>query len=115
MAKGRESKSIEAQVEDSKTKNRGKHKASLTPAEMEVRRRREVLLLSRSRVSKDLQASQNQRYTDQLSRALADIEAQLSALDDIGNRAADTVAQGSCRERGLTPAALPPVSRSRRA
>lgn len=85
MAKGWESKSVEAQVEDSKTKTRGKHKAPLTPAQIEVHRRREVLLLSRARVKRDLLASQNQRYTDQLNRALADIEAQLSALEDIGN------------------------------
>jgi hypothetical protein len=31
-------------------------------------------------VQRDLAASQNPRYTDQLNRALADIEAQLAAL-----------------------------------
>lgn len=85
MARGWESKSVEAQAEDSKTRTRGKYKAPLTPAQIEVHRRREVLLLSRTRVKKDLQASQHQRYTDQLNRALADIEAQLSALEDTGN------------------------------
>lgn len=85
MAKGWESKSVESQVEDSKTKARGKSKTRLTPAQVEAHRRREVLLLSRTRVKKDLQASQNQRYTDQLSRALADIEAQLSALEEVAN------------------------------
>jgi hypothetical protein len=85
MAKGWESKAVESQVEDSKTKTRGKHKTPLTPAQIEVHRRRDVLLLSRARVKKDLQASQNQRYTDQLSRALADIEAQLSALENAGH------------------------------
>jgi hypothetical protein len=85
MARGWESKSVEAQLEDSKTRTRGKPKTPLTPAQIEAHRRREVLLLSRSRVKKDLQVSQNQRYTDQLNRALADIEAQLSALEDIGD------------------------------
>ncbi|MBZ5502649.1 MAG: hypothetical protein LAN59_10490 [Acidobacteriia bacterium] len=48
-----------------------------------MRRRREVLLLSRARVQMDLQSSRAQRYSDQLNRALADIESQLSALPDI--------------------------------
>jgi hypothetical protein len=85
MAKGWESKSVESQVEDFKTITRGRTKSPLTPAQVEVYRRREVLLLSRARVQKDMQASQNQRYTDQLSRALADIEAQISALEEIGS------------------------------
>lgn len=49
---------------------------------METRRRREVLLLSRVRVQQDLETSQNPRYRDQLSRALADIESQLAALKE---------------------------------
>ncbi|HXJ18427.1 MAG TPA: hypothetical protein VNM68_14675 [Candidatus Polarisedimenticolia bacterium] len=72
-------------MEDSKTITRGRNKTPLTPAQFEVHRRREVLLLSRARVKKDMQESQNQRYTDHLSRALADIEAQISALEDIGS------------------------------
>jgi hypothetical protein len=82
MAKGWESKAVEAQVEDSKTKLPEKTTPQLTPAQVETRRRRQVLLLSRTRVQRDLEASQHQRYTDQLHRALADIEAQLSALDE---------------------------------
>jgi hypothetical protein len=80
MAKGWESKSVEAQVEDSQAKGSEKHKKQLTPAQVEEYRRREVLLLARTRVQRDLAASQNPRYTDQLNRALADIEAQLAAL-----------------------------------
>ncbi len=53
----------------------------LTSAQIDTRRRREVLVLSRTRVQRDLQASQDQRYRDLLTRALADIEAQLTALD----------------------------------
>lgn len=82
MAKGWESKSVESQVEDSKAKDNRNQKDALTPAQIEVNRRRDVLLLSRARVRGDLQASQNQRYTEQLNRALADIEAQLADLSD---------------------------------
>jgi hypothetical protein len=49
---------------------------------MEAHRRKEVLLLSRSRVEKDLTASQNPRYREQLTKALADLDAQLSKLKD---------------------------------
>jgi hypothetical protein len=81
MAKGWESKSVESQVQDSEVKIRGKGGVSLTPLQVDTRRRREVLVLSRTRVERDLQASQDQRYRDLLTRALADIEAQISALD----------------------------------
>jgi hypothetical protein len=85
MAKGWESKAVEAQVEDSKTKTPGKSKTQLTPAQVEVRRRRQVLLLSRTRVQRNLEMSQHERYTEQLNRALADIDAQLSALEENNN------------------------------
>jgi hypothetical protein len=81
MAKGWESKSVESQVEDSQAQDSGKRGVQLTPAQIDTRRRREVLFLSRSRVQRDLQLSQDQRYRDLLTRALSDIEAQLSALD----------------------------------
>lgn len=85
MAKGWESKSVEAQQEDSKTKTPGKSKVQLTSAQVENRRRRQVLLLARTRVQRDLEISQHQRHTEQLNRALADLDAQLSALEDGNN------------------------------
>lgn len=48
-----------------------------------MRRRRNLLLLSRTRVQADLSAATDQRYRDQLSRALTDIEAQISALEKV--------------------------------
>jgi hypothetical protein len=81
MAKGWESKGVESQVQDSQTKGRGKHGEPMTAIQMDTRRRMEVLVLSRARVERDLQLSQDQRYRDLLTRALSDIEAQLSALE----------------------------------
>jgi hypothetical protein len=40
----------------------------------------EIVLLSRARVEKELQSSENPRYREQLVRALADLDAQLSKL-----------------------------------
>jgi len=87
MARGWESKSVEDQVQQSEAaapvkEGKSKQKRQLTAAQIEVHRRREVLILSRVRVQQNLKASSNPRYTEQLNQALADIEAQLSALQD---------------------------------
>ncbi len=60
------------------------HKPPLTQEQIETHRRKQVLLLSRKRVEKDLQSSSDPRYRDQLNRALADLDAQLSALPEAG-------------------------------
>jgi hypothetical protein len=87
MAKGWESKSVESQVQDSQEKARDKRGMQLTPAQIDNRRRREVLVLSQTRVQRGLELSQDPRYRDHLARALADIDAQIAALDElaIGN------------------------------
>jgi hypothetical protein len=82
MARGWESKAVQGQVQEFQEKDSGNRKRQLTPEQLESRRQREVLLLSRSRVQKDLQTSQNPRHRDQLNRALADIEAQLASLKE---------------------------------
>lgn len=81
MAKGWESKSVEDQIQNSGNEtNHDKRRKQLTPDQMEAHWRREVLLLSRARVERDLNASQNPRYRDQLTRALADLDMQISKL-----------------------------------
>lgn len=84
MAKGWESKSVEAQIEDSTTRVPEKSKPELTAEQFEARRHKQVLLLARTRVQRDLELSQHQRHTDQLHRALVDLNAQLTALEDGG-------------------------------
>ena len=79
MAKGWESKSVENQVQDSESQSNNKRQP-LTAAQIEAHRRREVLLLSRARVADDLQSSSDARYRDQLTRALVDLDAQISQL-----------------------------------
>jgi hypothetical protein len=84
MARGWESKSVESQIQESSLKASRSQKPPLTPEQTEKHRRKEVLLLSRKRVEKDLQSSNDPRYRDQLNRALADLDAQLSALQEVG-------------------------------
>ncbi len=83
MARGWESKAVEGQVQEFESKENRAHKRQLTQAQVEIRRQREILLLSRSRVEKQLQSVQDARYREQLSRALADLDAQLSKLSEV--------------------------------
>jgi hypothetical protein len=82
MARGWESKSVEEQVQEHQQKKEENTKKQLTAEQVESRRKREVLLLSRSRVQKDLQASRNPRHRDQLNNALADLDSQIAALTE---------------------------------
>jgi len=50
------------------------------PATLEVIRKREGLLLSRTHIVAELKSAQNPRYVELLNRALADLDAKLSAL-----------------------------------
>ena len=86
MARGWESKAVEDQIQNqaqgSPLRTKSDSRTPLTPAQSDARRRREVLNLSRVRVQALLQASSDARYQDQLNRALADLDAQISALPD---------------------------------
>jgi hypothetical protein len=82
MARGWESKSVEAQVQDLQEKEFEKPSRNLTAGQLESQRRRQLLMLSRARVQHDLQLAQDPRYREQLNRALADLEAQLAGLGD---------------------------------
>jgi hypothetical protein len=82
MARGWESKAVEGQVQEFESKENRAHKRQLTQTQVEIRRQREILLLSRARVEKQLQSIQDARYREQLSRALADLDAQLSKLKE---------------------------------
>jgi hypothetical protein len=80
MARGWESKAVEGQVQEFESKENRAHKRQLTQTQLEIRRRKEILLLSRARVEKQLQSTQDPRYREQLNRALADLDVQLSEL-----------------------------------
>ncbi len=82
MARGWESKAVEGQVQEFESKESRANKRRLTQEQVEIRRQREVLLLSRARVEKQLQSGQDNRYREQLNRALADLDLQLSKLKD---------------------------------
>ena len=83
MARGWESKAVEGQVQDFQSKDSRNASRQLTKTQVEIRRRKEVLLLSRAKVQNDLQWSHNPRCREKVERARAEIEAQLAEVKDI--------------------------------
>jgi hypothetical protein len=81
MARGWESKSVEAQIDMVES---DRHSIGVPavpdPGLLEMVRQKEHILLSRTRVARELNASQNPRYIAVLNKALADLDAKLSTL-----------------------------------
>lgn len=81
MARGWESKSIEAQIDAAEVHHRSAVlDNSLPPETLELIRKKESILLSRTRVQQDLKSAQNPRYKALLNKALAELDAQLSTF-----------------------------------
>jgi hypothetical protein len=82
MARGWESKSVEQQQADmvGSSKSAGPR---ISPAEKELNRKREGLLLSRTRLSQQLQASTRPRHRQMLEQSIAEIDKQLSSFDKL--------------------------------
>jgi len=78
MARGWESKSVEAQIDAAEARKSAVLLNSPAPAELESIRKKETILLSRTRVVRELSTAQNPRYRVVLQKALADLDAQLS-------------------------------------
>jgi hypothetical protein len=79
VARGWESKSVEAQIESANLR-RGEAKPRLTPAQVDVQQKLESLLLHRTRVLSDLKNCTEERYRKTLADGLAYLEQQLTAL-----------------------------------
>jgi hypothetical protein len=79
VARGWESKSVQAQI-DSANARHGQVRVTLTAEQLEVERKRDSLLLHRTRVLRDLESCQDQRYRKTLADGLAYLEGQLAAL-----------------------------------
>jgi len=77
MARGWESKSVEAQIEEAKSQPEPKE----AKADPELVRRRRGLELNRSRLQQDIARSTHPAHRQQLEAALAEIERQLAALE----------------------------------
>jgi hypothetical protein len=81
MARGWESKSVEAQIESAAGKPKAPPKPLLSPEQIQELRDKENLELSRTRVQRELASSANPRYQEILRKALADLEGKLARLE----------------------------------
>ncbi|MBZ5726863.1 MAG: hypothetical protein LAP87_17940 [Acidobacteriia bacterium] len=80
MARGWASKSVQAQIDMAEAHRSAVLKNTPAPETLELIRKKETILLSRTRVVRELGSAQNPRYKAVLSKALADLDAQLSTF-----------------------------------
>ena len=81
MSRGWESKAVEAQIDLAEAHHRpSKPESAPDPEQLELIRKKETILLSRTRVVRDLDNAQNPRYKAVLTKALADLDAQLTSI-----------------------------------
>jgi len=81
MARGWESKSVEAQIELAESRRSSKHAVAVNAREVERIKKRESLLLSRTRVVHDLASANNPRYREILLAALKHLDDKLSEIE----------------------------------
>jgi hypothetical protein len=80
MARGWESKSVEAQIEESYSAKPMKANLMLDSEQTQNRIKKADLLLSRRRVLQQLALSTNERFSELLKRTLADLDSQIAGL-----------------------------------
>jgi hypothetical protein len=79
MARGWESKSVEQQIEDARGDTNRSPSANASLAEVELRTRREGLLLQRARILQEIASARNPRYQELLKEMLRHLESHLSS------------------------------------
>jgi len=79
MARGWESKSVEAQQAEASEKA-SQPRAKLTPGQARLKRQREGLQLKRQRVLQQLSNASDPRHRQMLEHALSDLDRQIQAL-----------------------------------
>jgi hypothetical protein len=79
MARGWESKAVEAQIEEKETAVAEQVK-SRTVDEVQQSIELRNLELARAKVARELASSQNERYTQMLQQSLADLDKKIEAL-----------------------------------
>jgi len=85
MARGWESKQVEAQIESSRDPQHGPP-AEQSPDAQQTEREKQTLLLSRAYIQHRIQSSGNSRYIESLNKALEEINRKLTELSQAGDR-----------------------------
>lgn len=81
MARGWESKAVDAQIADAEADKTTRETGPMTAAEHGRARARDTLMLSRARTLQSLQMACNGRHRALLESTLADLDARLKALE----------------------------------
>lgn len=81
MARGWESKSVEAQIEESDSEPSLSETRSFSADEIQLQMKKADLELSRKLVLHQMERSDSERYSELLRRTLAGLDAQIAALD----------------------------------
>ncbi|SPE44980.1 conserved hypothetical protein [Candidatus Sulfotelmatobacter sp. SbA7] len=93
MARGWESKSVEQQQEEMAEQRKSARERSAgalisptpPPKEQQRNRKREGLLLSRGRLTQQLQAASHPRHRQMLEQAIAELDRQLSSFEQVAD------------------------------
>ena len=80
MARGWESKGVEAQIEAAEERELQARALRLSTAEVALERERESIELSRTRVLGDLEAAENPKYREVLQKSLEFLDSKLAKL-----------------------------------
>jgi hypothetical protein len=78
MARGWESKSVEAQIEQSNTKHSANSNARLSAEQKQLHVKRSSLILSRASIARQLESCMNERYAQLLQRTLDALDCQIA-------------------------------------
>ncbi|MGI9103257.1 MAG: hypothetical protein ACR2IF_12540 [Terriglobales bacterium] len=81
MARGWESKSVEAQIESRQPQLVTKKKKARTADQVHNIIEKSNLELARAKVMRELEASQNPRYSEMLKGSLADLERKIGKIE----------------------------------
>ena len=79
MARGWESKSVEAQIEESLSEP-SRNGPPASAEELQSRNKKADLMLSRKHALQQLERSSDERYSELLRRTLADLDAKIAVL-----------------------------------
>ena len=81
MARGWESKAVEGQIEDARSRRAPQSKGDLTEAAAERERRKRALLMERTRLRGEIERGQKPGYLELLKRGLEHVETELAKLE----------------------------------
>ena len=82
MARGWESKAVEAQIESKTHEFAAVTKQKRTPDQVQKLIEKRNLEAARAKVHHEIDSTQNERYKEMLARSLKDLESKLAALEN---------------------------------